>query len=94
MSKGWVRVSRSSLTVFAQGKAPGLLSLTRHVHKNEPKIRSMRMDVHGASETYRHLDPSIQGMAHKLEREDFSDFIASGGGPHKRYTEIVRTSQK
>lgn len=91
MGRGWVRVSRSPLSVFAQGKAPGLLALAKHVYNGDPKIRNLTMDVHGANETYGHLDPSIQGMAHSLEgRDHMLDFIERRGAPHRSYTRIVR----
>lgn len=93
MSKGWVRVQRHPLSLWAQGKAPALLRLAKRVHTSHPDIRSMHMDVHGARETYGHLDPSIHGMAHVLEgREDIQDFVERGGAPHRSYTRIIRVS--
>ena len=93
MGKGWVRVSRSPLTVFAQGKAPGLLALAKHVYNRDPKITNLRMDVHGANQTYGHLDPTIQGMAHQLEGHDtIRDYLERGGAPHRSYTKIIRVN--
>lgn len=94
MGRGWVRVSRSPGSVFAQGKAPALLALAKHVYNHHPKITSLTMDVHGANQTYGHLDPSIQGMAHALEgRDQIEDFIERGGAPHRSYTQIVRVKR-
>ena len=91
MGRGWVRIVRSPLSVFAEGKAPGLLALAKHVYHNQPKITSLIMDVHGANQTYGHLDPSIQGLAHSLKgRDDILDFIERRGAPHRSYSRIVR----
>lgn len=91
MGKGWVRVQNSENTLWAQGKAPALHSLAKTVLRDHPGVRSITMDVHGAVETYGHLDPSIQGMAHALEgRDQIQDFVERGGAPHKQYTRIVR----
>ena len=91
MSKGWVRGHRNPLSLWLQGKAPALFKLARHAHHTEPKIGSIHMDVHGAAETYGHLDPTIQAMAHVLEgRDQIQDFVERGGAPHKSYTRIVR----
>jgi hypothetical protein len=98
MRKGWVRVSKVSSStgargtgLYVQGKAPSLYNLARDVHRNHPDIESITMDVHGAAETYGHLDPSIQGMAHSLEgRDTIQDFVERRGAPHRSYTQIIR----
>jgi hypothetical protein len=93
MSKGWVRVSRTPSTMYVQGKAPALFRLAKQVHHFHPDITSLSMDVHGAAETYGHLDPSIHGMAHTLvDRDTIQDFVERSGAPHPSYTRIVRRS--
>jgi len=93
MSKGWVRGHRNPLSLWLQGKAPALFKLARHAYHTEPKIASIHMDVHGAAETYGHLDPTIQAMAHVLEgRDQIQDYVERGGAPHKSYSRIIRAN--
>lgn len=93
MGKGWVRVSRSPRSLWAQGKASSLLKLTKHAYHTEPDIKSIHMDVHGARETYGHQDPTIQNMAHVLEgRDQIEEYMERGGAPHRSYTRIIRVN--
>jgi hypothetical protein len=102
MGRGWVRVSKVTSStgargtgLYVQGKAPALYALARDVHRNHPDIESINMDVHGASETYGHLDSTIQAMAHRLQgRDTIQDFVERRGAPDTRsYTQIIRTQK-
>ena len=94
MSKGWVRGHFMEGTkLWIQGKAPALHKMVKHAYHSNPRINSIGIDVHGARETYGHLDPTIHGMAHQLEgRDTIQDYLERGGAPHKSYTKIIRVN--
>jgi hypothetical protein len=92
LGSGWVRVQPSTRgALYAQGGASALHGLAKTVLRDHPHITSLNMDVHGANQTYGHLDPSIQGVAHSVEGRDMiQDFVERGGAPHKSYSRIIR----
>jgi len=96
LGSGWVRIQPNTRrTIFAQGGASALHRLAKTVLRDHPDVRSLIMDVHGANETYGHLDPSIIGMAHSLEGRDMiRDFVERRGAPHTSYSKIVRREQR
>lgn len=96
LGSGWVRVQPNrGEGLYAQGRASALHRLAKTVLRDHSHITSLTMDVHGANETYGHLDPTIQAVAHSLEGRDMiGDFVERGGAPHKSYSKIVRREQR
>jgi hypothetical protein len=96
MNKGWVRINKTGpSSVHAQGKAPALLNLGRRILHLYPDITSLNMDMHGAAETYGHINPNIIGIHYSLEGRDvIQDFVERGGAPHRSYSRLVFKQQK
>jgi len=96
LGSGWVRVQPSTRgALYAQGGASALHGLAKAVLRDHPHITSLNMDVHGANQTYGHLDPSIQGVAHSVEGRDMiADFVERGGAPHRSYSKIIRVRKE